>query len=99
MGYRVGFQCLESSESAHDYVLSQVQPLLLPDGTFLRPEKVGNQWVLNGSPLVLSFPECSVSGQIKDGAAVGAAFVSVFVLMFGFKVIKNMIYGGGKNDD
>ena len=67
MGYRVGFQCFESSETAHDYVISQVQPLLLPDGSFLKPEKVGKKWVLNGSEMVLSFPECSFKEQFEDG--------------------------------
>lgn len=99
MGYRVGFQCFESSESAHDYVLSQVQPLLLPDGSFVRPEKVGKSWVLQGSNINLSFPECSVLGQFKDGAAIGSAFLAVYVLMFGFKALKKMIYGGSRNDD
>lgn len=39
MGYRVGLQCFDSKEIAHDFVLSAVSPVLLPDGSLARPEK------------------------------------------------------------
>lgn len=99
MGYRVGFQCFDSSETAHDYVLSQVQPLILPDGSFVRPEKTGKHWVLQGKQVDLSFPECSQLEQFKVGASIGSAVLFVFVVMFLFKSLKNMLYGVGRYDD
>lgn len=47
----------------------------------------------------LSFPECSNLHQLYNGMSVGAAFVSLFVLIMGFRVFYRMIYKiGGQND-
>ncbi|WP_146135134.1 hypothetical protein [Neisseria iguanae] len=91
---------MNSSEAAHDYVLSQTQPLILQDGTYIRPEKIGQSWFLNGKKVVLSFPQCSFKEQFQEGAVIGAAVLMVWMLMFGFKALKTMIfYGGGKDDN
>lgn len=95
MGYRVGLQCIESKEIANDFVVSQVVPVLTPDGRFLSPEKIGSKWFFQGEEILLSLPECSVSEQIYSGLSVGGAFLTAFALMFCFKMVLKFINGLG----
>lgn len=98
MGYRVGFQCFENIEVANDFVLSQTAPVINAEGKLIYPQKVGKDWFLNGEKIVLSLPECSVVYQISVGAKVAAPFITIFVLMFCFKLIAKFISGMGVHD-
>lgn len=98
MGYRFGFQCFENIEVANDFVLSQTAPVINAEGKLISPQKVGKDWFLNGEKIVLSLPECSVFDQMSAGAKVAAPFITIFVLMFCFKLIAKFISGMGVND-
>lgn len=93
MGYRVKNQCFQTLEAAHDYVMSDVQPVLTQDGTILAPVKILDKWYFQGNEIVLTFPECSYSEQIYSGLSFGAYFISLFALMFCFKAVYKFIQG------
>ena len=96
MGYRVGHQCLDTSEQAHDYLLSQLLPTVTTDGQLLRPVKNGQIWELSGQQIQLSFPECSVSSQIEDGVITAAPLIGLATIIFGFRAAKRLIENMGK---
>lgn len=98
MGYRVGLQCFENIEVANDFVLSQTAPVINGEGKLIYPQKVDKEWFLNGEKIVLSFPECSVVDQISGGAKVAAPFLTIFVLMFCFRLVAKFISGMGVHD-
>ncbi|MFC3875372.1 hypothetical protein [Neisseria musculi] len=91
MAYRVGNQCLETSELAHDYVLSQLPPAVTADGQLIRPVKTGQYWYLGDNQIQLSFPVCDISSQIQFGAMTAAPLLGLVVLIFVFRVLKNLI--------
>lgn len=95
MGYRVGLQCIDSKEIAYDFVVSQVVPVLTPDGRFLAPEKIGSKWFFQGQEVLISLPECSVIEQIYSGASIAGSFVTIFALMACFKLVFKFINGLG----
>ena len=97
MGYRVGLQCFENIEVANDFVLSQTAPVINAEGKLISPQKVGKDWFLNGEKIVLSLPECSVVEQISVGGIV-AAPLTIFVLMFCFRLVAKFISGMGVHD-
>lgn len=99
MAFRVGIQCVATSEMAHDIVLSALPPVLLADGTMVRPKKIENTWYYQDSPVNFDFPECSYASQIKDGFMVGSSFVSVLFVVIAFRVFYQMIYAIGGNSD
>lgn len=98
MGYRVGLQCFESVEVANDFVLSQTAPVINAEGKLIFPQKLGKDWFLNGEKIVISLPECSVVDQMSGGAKIAAPFVTIFVLMFCFKLVAKFISGIGVHD-
>lgn len=98
MGYRVGLNCFGNIETANDYVLSQIAPVITVDGKIIAPEKVGKDWFLSGEKITLSYPECSVTGQMADGAKMAVPFVMIFVLMFAFRLVGKFINGMGVFD-
>lgn len=91
MGYRVENQCFPTKEMADDYVLSSVRPTLDADGNFSRPEKVQGGWLYKGESYSLSYPECSFKEQFLSGFTVGISFLLLFVVMWGFKQVRNFI--------
>ncbi|SAY50689.1 major capsid protein [Neisseria weaveri] len=91
MGYRVGFQCVGSELIADDLVLSTVSPVLQPDGTILRPERLNDGWYLKGQKIKMSYPHCSPVEQIKDGASIGAALIGLIVVAVGFRWVIGML--------
>lgn len=103
MGFRIGMQCFETSEAAHDYMLSQLPPTISQDGQILRPVKNGHSWELNGQVIELSFPECSQAEQITQGFIIGAPILGLFMIVFFFKAAKKLIETlgetGGSGDD
>lgn len=91
MGYRVGLQCFSTSEEAHDYVLSQFLPTVTADGKVVRPYKNGKDWYLSEQKINLSFPQCDITEQIQLGALTAAPLIGLFVLIFGLRMIRNLI--------
>lgn len=98
MGYRVGLQCFESIEVANDFVLSQTAPVINAEGKLIFPQKLGKDWFLNGEKVVISLPECSVVDQMSGGAKVAAPFLTIFVLIFCFRLVAKFISGMGVHD-
>lgn len=98
MGYRVGFQCFENIEVANDFVLSQIAPVITAEGKLIYPQKVGKEWFLNGEKIVLSFPECSVVEQFSNGVKLASPLLTIFVLIFCFRLVAKFISGMGVND-
>lgn len=98
MGYRVGFQCFENIEVANDFVLSQTAPVINGEGKLIFPQKVGKEWFLNGEKVVLSFPECSVVDQFSSGVKIASPFLTIFVLIFCFRLVAKFISGMGVYD-
>lgn len=103
MGYRVGWQCLATSEQAHDYVLSQLLPTITQDGQLIRPVKKGDSWYLAENKIQMSFPNCDPIDNIKQGALIGVPIVGLFVLVFGIRsiiaVVKSMSVAIGSDND
>nr|ABC41152.1 pNL9_p5 [Neisseria lactamica] len=46
MGYRVGLQCFSKKEQAEDYSVSQIVPVISPDGKLYAPYKSGGNWYI-----------------------------------------------------
>jgi len=83
MAYRVGASCVATALDAQDLTLSTAHPVPTETGyaAFVRGAEA---WTLNqyrtepsGSVLVSSvavpphFPECSIAGELADGATLG----------------------------
>ncbi|ANW92250.1 hypothetical protein DE8555_1713 [Neisseria meningitidis] len=66
MGYRVGMNCFDTRLQADDYLLSSLPPTVTEEGKIIRPERVGDKWILNGKPVTLSYPKCSNYEQVKS---------------------------------
>ncbi|HIF0132402.1 TPA: hypothetical protein ACXVZD_002215, partial [Neisseria meningitidis] len=81
---------------ADDYLLSSLPPTVTQDGKIIRPERVGEKWVLNGKPVMLSYPKCSNFEQIKQGSYVGSTVLILFVVIFGFRLLINFLKDMGK---
>lgn len=99
MGYRIGYQCFVNSEAAHDYLLSQQPPTITADGLLIRPVKQGQDWYLNGSKIQLSFPQCSIDTQVKEGVMLSAPLILLAALVFGFGQVKRLIQGMSDTGD
>ncbi|WP_308019603.1 hypothetical protein [Neisseria mucosa] len=91
MGYRVGQQCFNNLEQAHDYLLSQLSPTVTQDGRIIRPVKNGKNWYLENQQINLSFPQCDIAEQIQLGALTAAPIIGLFVLIFGIRMIRKLI--------
>lgn len=91
MGYRVGINCFDTRLQADDYLLSSLSPTVTQDGKIIRPERVGDKWILNGNPVTLSYPKCSNFEQIKQGSYVGSTVLILLVVIFGFRLLINFL--------
>lgn len=98
MGARVGLQCFQSTETATDYVVSQIVPVLHPEGYLIAPRKHGKDWFVGSEKVVLNFPDCSILEQMGYGSQIATPFVVVFVIMFCFKVVARFINSSGITD-
>lgn len=98
MGARVGLQCFQTAESATDYVVSQIVPVLHSEGYLMAPRKQGKDWFVGAEKVVLNFPECSVLEQMSYGSQIATPFLVVFVIMFCFKVVARFINSSGVSD-
>ncbi|CWN00571.1 TPA: hypothetical protein ACJKC4_002163 [Neisseria meningitidis] len=96
MGFRVGMNCFDTRLQADDYLLSSLPPTVTQDGKIIRPERVGDKWILNGKPVTLSYPECSNFEQIKQGSYVGSTVLILFVVIYGFRLLINFLKDMGK---
>ncbi|WP_032138218.1 hypothetical protein [Kingella negevensis] len=102
MGYRVGYQCFQDAETAHDYLLSQQLPTITADGKVIRPVKQGKDWYLQGQKVQLSFPPCDIAEQIAIGGMLSGVLILLAVIVFGIKqiisIINSMTQVGSEND-
>lgn len=96
MGYRVGMNCFDTRLQADDYLLSSLPPTVTQDGKIIRPERVGEKWVLNGNQVKLSYPECSNYEQVKYGSYLGSTVLILFVVIYGFRLLINFLKDMGK---
>lgn len=96
MGFRVGMNCFDTRLQADDYLLSSLPPTVTQDGKIIRPERVGEKWVLNGKPVMLSYPKCSNFEQIKQGSYVGSTVLILFVVIYGFRLLIIFLKDMGK---
>lgn len=96
MSFRVGMNCFDTRLQADDYLLSSLPPTVTQDGKIIRPERVGEKWVLNGNPVTLAYPKCSNFEQIKQGSYVGSTVLILFVVIFGFRLLINFLKDIGK---
>lgn len=96
MGYRVGANCFDTKLQADDFLLSSLPPTVTEDGKIIRPERVGEKWVINGNQVTLSYPECSNFEQIKQGSYVGSTVLILFVVIYGFRLLINFLKDIGK---
>ena len=101
MGYRVGLQCFGDERTADDLFLSQQRPTITADGRLIRPVRGKDNWQLDGRPIKLSFPECSMNEQIAQGGFFGLMLVSLGALVFGIRAAQRLLHFSGveSNDD
>ncbi|MDO4433724.1 MAG: hypothetical protein Q4B82_04005 [Alysiella sp.] len=102
MGYRVGFQCVQTQLDADDLILSAQQPQITSDGKIIRPVRVDDGWYLNNSKIQLSYPKCDIETQIKDGVMLGTGLLLIAVVVFGVRQLYRLVYGltqVGTSDD
>lgn len=98
MGARVGLQCFQTKESATDYVVSQIVPVLHSEGYLIAPRKQGKDWFVGSDKVVLNFPECSILEQFSYGSQIATPFVLIFVIIFCFKIVARFISSSGFSD-
>lgn len=96
MGYRVGMNCFDTRLQADDFLLSSLPPTVTQDGKIIRPERVGEKWVLNGNTVKFSYPECSNYEQVKYGSYLGSTVLILFVVIYGFRLLINFLKDMGK---
>ncbi len=96
MGYRVGMNCFDTRLQADDYLLSSLPPTVTEEGKIIRPERLGDKWILNGKFVTLSYPECSNFDHIKQGSYVGWTVLILFVVIYGFRLLINFLKDIGK---
>ena len=89
MGYQVGFQCFDSLQQAQDYKYSSVATVINQNNQLIQPQKVGQQWQLNGIQIVDSFPQCSPLEQFQDGVEMGWGLIAVAVSVMAVAILKH----------
>ena len=68
------------------------------EGYLIAPRKQGKDWFIGSEKIVLNFPECSILEQMGHGSQVSAPFLTIFVLMFCFKLVAKFVSGFGVHD-
>ena len=91
MGYQVGFQCFDSLQQAQDYKYSSVAPVINQSNQLIQPEKVGQQWQLNGLQIVDSFPQCSPLEQFQDGVEMGWELIAVSLSVMAVAILRRSL--------
>lgn len=86
MGYRVGFQCFETEQSATDYKMSLVAPAVTADGKLFYPVKKNNVWTFAGQPVRLSHGYCDPMKDYAQGFMISSAFIGLFVLVYSIRI-------------
>ena len=75
-----------------------IVPVLNSEGYLIAPRKQGKDWFVGSEKIVLNFPECSILEQIGYGSKVATSFLTIFVLMFCFRLVAKFISGIGVHD-
>lgn len=82
MGYRVGYQCFDTEQSATDYKMSLVVPVITSDGKLIYPVKQNDVWLFVGQPITLSHGSCEPMQDYAQGLAISSAFIGLLVTVF-----------------
>ena len=64
----------------------------------IAPRKQGKDWFFGSEKIVLNFSECSILEQIGHVSQVAVLFLTIFVLMFCFKLVAKFISRLGVHD-
>lgn len=86
MGYRVGFYCFDTEQSATDYKMSQVLPYINASGQLVYPQQRNGKWEYQGQVITLSHGQCDPRAEFVEGLQVGLMFWGLFVLVYMIKV-------------
>ena len=95
--YRVGRQCFETLQSATDYQMSLVVPIITADGTLVHPVKQGEVWTYAGRPVNLSFGHCNPTEDLQAGMQIAGAFITLMAVAFCFRFLAKFISKMGEN--
>ena len=68
------------------------------EGYLIAPRKQGKDWFVGSEKIVLNFSECSILERMGHGLQVAAPFLTIFVLIFCFKLVAKFISGFGVHD-
>ncbi|MFD1243562.1 hypothetical protein [Paralysiella testudinis] len=90
MGYQVGGQCFGTVHEASNYKMSQVLPTITADGGLKTPVYHGGQWYYAEQPINLSFPECNLEAEFKDGVLVAIPLVALMLIAYLFRLITRL---------
>lgn len=90
-GYRVGFQCFGSVETATDYQMSLVVPTITADGSLVYPVKQGDKWHFAGHEVNLSFASCDPAKDFADGAMISGSLIVLCAVAYGFRILNDFI--------
>ena len=72
-----------------------IVPVLNSEGYLIAPRKQGKEWFVCSEKIVLNFTECSILEQIGYGSQVATSFLTIFVLMFCFRLVAKFISESG----
>lgn len=97
MGYRIGRQCFDTVQSATDYQMSMVVPIITANGTLTHPVKQGEQWTYSGQPVQLSFGHCDPMADFKAGSQIAAAFITVMAIAWTLRYLARFISRMGED--
>ena len=88
MGYQVGFQCFDTLQEAQDYKYSSVAPVINQNNQLVQPEKIGQQWQLNGIQITDSFPQCSPLEHFQNGVEMGWGLIAVALSVMAVAILR-----------
>lgn len=75
-----------------------IVPVLNSEGYLIVPRKQGKDWFVGSEKIVLNIPECSILELIGYGSQVATSFLTIFVLMFCFRLVAKFISVIGVHD-
>lgn len=90
MGYQVGNVCYTTKKEAENVYFSKVVPVIAADGKLHHPI-YQDAWYYNGRILQISLPECEPLDNFKLGFELGFYFISIFIVLFVFDLIKKIL--------
>lgn len=99
MGHQIGGQCFGTEQEASNYLMSQVIPTIMSDGSLKTPIYQSGQWYYGDQQVNLTFPECSQEAIFKDGIQVGAQLSVLLFIAFGIRLGIKLFSRNAVEDD